>query len=136
MSAGATPGRPPGRKFAEGVTLALSALVVAGVAGFLVYEAIRGDPPAVPISVRVLSDQAREHEGGYVVPIEVRNNGRKTLKDVKVLVTRRPPGGEPQSHDFLIDYLPERSSQTIYLTLDRSPSDLRLEAKPFSYQLE
>jgi uncharacterized protein (TIGR02588 family) len=131
-----TGGRPHGRKLAEWVTLSLSALTVAGVAAFLVYEALRGDPPLVPVHVRVLADQAQRAAGRYVVPVEVRNDGRQTLKDLKVQVRYRSPDGKPQTNDFLIDYLGEGTRQKVYLYFDRHPSELQVEAEPLAYQIE
>lgn len=133
---GNTADRPRGRKFAEWVTLSLSALIVAAVATFLVVEAVRRDSPFVPVHVRVLTNQARETAGRYVVPVEVRNDGRQTLKDLKVQVTYRGPGGAPQTSDVLIDYLGEGAPQKVYLHFDRPPAELQVKAEPFAYQLE
>jgi uncharacterized protein (TIGR02588 family) len=128
--------RAVSRKLAEWVTLGTSALVVAGVAGFLIYEALREDSPFVPVHARVLMEQVRQEGGRYVVPVEVRNDGRQTLKEFKIHIRYRSIDGTPQNSDFLIDYLGERKSQKVYLYFDRAPSELRVEVEPFAYQLE
>ena len=129
-------GRPAGRKFAEWVTLSLSTLLVVGLAAFLAYEALRRDPPLVPVHVRVLTNEAQATAGRYVVPVEVRNSGRQTLKDLKVRVSYRAPDGTPQTSDFLIGYLVEGAPETVFLYFERHPSELQVKAEPFSYQLD
>lgn len=52
-------GRPSGRKVAEWVTLCVSIALVAGVAGYLVYDSTRPQEPSVPVEVLVLPEQAR-----------------------------------------------------------------------------
>lgn len=129
--------RSTGRKLAEWVTMGVSAVLVLGVAGCLLYQALRTEPPFVPARVRVLSDQARESDGRYIVPVEVSNGGVRTLKEIKVKVTYRPAqGGGEETGDFVIDYLGGRATQKVYLYFEKHPRELKVEASPFQYQLE
>lgn len=129
-------GRPAGRKLAEWVTLTLSALLVLGVAAYLVYEALRETAPFASVEVQVRTERAQQKGGRYIVPVEVRNGGRQTLKDLKLEVTYRWADGAAERGDVLIDYLGERSSHTVYLYFDRAPEDLQVTATPFAYQLD
>lgn len=129
--------RPTGRKLAEWVTLGLSVLLVLAIAGLLVYGGMKEHPPAVPVEVRVLAAQAQEVSGRYVVPVEVRNLGRRTLKDLTVRVdSTAPDGTNAPAGDVTIDYLAARAVQKIYLYFERHPRDLRIDVRPFSYRLE
>jgi uncharacterized protein (TIGR02588 family) len=128
--------RPTGRKFAEHVTLGVSVLVVISIAGFLVRGALQDRPPVVPVDVRVLTSDARQAGGRYVVPVEVRNQGRRTIKDLKVRVAHAAQDGTRETGDVTLDFVPASAVQKVYLYFDRPPRDLRVEAAPFSYQLE
>ena len=128
--------RPVQRKLAEWITLSASILIVALVAAYLIYDSTRPQQPSVPIEVRVQTAQAREEGGRYIVPVEVRNHGDRTVNALKIQVTWITPNGQPTESDFTIDYLGERASKTAYLHLDHPPDQLKLTARPFTYQLD
>jgi uncharacterized protein (TIGR02588 family) len=135
---GSLPHRPPQgvRKLAEWVSFGVSALIVVALAAYLVYDGLRTNGPIVPIEVTVAIDEAARAEARYVVPVKVRNNGRRTLTDVKVRVTHRSGGGEARSEDFDIDYLPEDAQETVYVFVDRDPREAQVEARALQYRLE
>ena len=125
-----------GRKLAEWVTMGLSVVLVLGTVGYLVYLGLRGDPPLVPVQITVLADQSREKAGRYVVPVEVRNQGQRTLKNLKVRLSQRTAGGREEAGDLTIDYLGERATATVYVYLNKDPREQPLEVEPSNYQLE
>ena len=124
------------RQFAEWVTFGVSALVVVALAGYLVYDGLREDGPAVPIEVTVQLEQAAPAGERFVVPIEVRNAGRRTLTNVKVEVTQTGAAGSPLTSSFDIDYLPKSSRETLYLYIDAHPRTAKLAARATEYRLE
>ena len=125
------------RKFAEWVSLAVSIVIIVTLAGYLLYEAVTGGGPIVPAEARVRLDQVSRAGERYVVPVEVSNRGERTMRDAKVEVTHKPsPDMPPQTQDFTIDYLAERSSQTIYIYFDRDPAQLDVRATVLHYRLE
>ena len=129
--------RPTRRKVAEWVTLCASILLIASVAGYLVYDLLRPQRPTVPVEVRVLTDQARAEGDLYVVPMEVHNRGSRTLSDLKVLVNwQSRGGGETKRQDVTIQYLGEGASTKAYLYFDQHPRELHINAQPFGYQLQ
>ncbi len=99
--------RPAGRKFAEWVTMGVSVLVVAGVAGVLGYQAMREKHAFVPIELTPLPDQVREVNGQSILPLEVKNRGGRTLQGFKARVTSHPAQGPAEEREFEIDYLGE-----------------------------
>lgn len=131
------PERPTGRKLAEWLTLGLSIVLVLGVATFLLYSALQDHPPFVPLEVRVRTDAARETDDGqFVVPVEVRNLGRRSLKSITIHFTHASADGSTESGDFLIDHLGEGATHEAYLLLDQPPSVAKPEAEASDYQLE
>ena len=128
--------RPAGRKLAEWVTMGVSLLVVAGVAGVLGYQATREKHAFVPAEMTPLLEEVREVKGQYILPIEVTNRGGRTLQGFKARVTSHPAQGPAEDRDFEIDYLGEGATQKIYLYFDRHPRDLRVRAQPLGYRLE
>lgn len=130
------PKRPIQRKLAEWITLSASILIVVLVAAYLIYDSTRSQEPAVPIEVRVQTAQAREQDGRYIVPIEIRNHGDRTVNALKIQVTWTTPNGQTTESDLTIDYLGERASETAYLYLDHPPDQLKPSARPVSYQLD
>jgi uncharacterized protein (TIGR02588 family) len=129
--------RPTRRKFAEWVTLGVSVVLVLAVAAYLFLEAVKEHPAAVPVTVRVLTEEVQEVEGTFVVPVEVMNRGERTLKELTIKVTFAggSTGGQ-EPGDITIDYLGEKAKERVYLYLDVHPRELRIAARPLSYQLE
>ena len=136
--AGKKPDSQPSRvrTLAEWVSLGISALLILALAGYLLRESGRGDTPYVRTEVRPLLDQVRQEGSTFILPVEITNGGRRMLRALKVEVTYQGPDGKEESRELDIDYLGERSSQTVYLYFDRHPRDLKVEAKPLHYQVE
>jgi uncharacterized protein (TIGR02588 family) len=131
------PDRPTGRKLAEWLTLGLSIVLVLGVAAFLLYSALQDHPRFVPLGVRVLTEAAREGAGGqFIVPVEVRNLGRRSLKAITIRFTHASADGTEESGDFIIDHLGEGATHQAYLFLDQPPTAAKPEAEVSDYQLE
>lgn len=128
--------RGTGRKLAEWVTMGLSGLLVLTVAVCLVYQAVQEDSPFAPTEVRVLAELAHRTRGKFIVPVKVRNHGRRTLQDFKVRVRYRSPQGGEETGDFTIDFLGGGATQRVYLYFDRHPRELGVKAEPFEYRLE
>lgn len=124
------------RRLAEWVSFGVSAAIVLGLAGYLIYDGLRDGGPVVPVEVSVAFDRATMADERHVVPIRVRNMGVRTLTKVKVEVTHRGRDGSTQTDDFEIDYLPEASHETLYFYLDLPPRDANITAEATQYRLE
>jgi uncharacterized protein (TIGR02588 family) len=133
---GAHGGRTAGRLVAEWVTMGISAAIILGVAGFLVWQGMNQESVFVPAEVKVRLDQTVERGGRYVVPVVVENLGRRTLKDFKVRVSFKAESGERESDDLVVDFLGERATEVLYVYFERDPRELGVEARVFSYALE
>ena len=124
------------RKAAERITMAGSVLVVLAVASFLLYEIAGPDSPYVPVSIRPRLDQVEPGDLRWLLPVEVENRGRRTLQGFKAEVVYEAPGGERGRREIEIDFLGEGSAQRHYVSFDRDPRELRIEARPLSYHVD
>lgn len=122
------------RTVAEWVSLVTSALLLLGVVVFLVSDGLREPPPFVPAETRPRIDHARRVGDQYVVPIEVRNGGDRTLRSLEIEATYRTADGKEETQELTLDYLGEGSTTTLYLYLDQEPGRAELEVRPAHYQ--
>lgn len=115
----------------EWVVFALSALLIGGVVGFLLYESvIIGDAPP-DIQLRV--GEPEQRPGYFAVPIEARNEGDHTAQGVHVEVILRAEGKEERS-DFAIQFLPRRGARQSWVTFKSDPRAGALEARVLGYE--
>jgi len=124
-----------GRKLAEWVTLLISSVLVFGLAGFLLIQALQPHSKFVMMRATPRFENTEKQGRQYFLPIEVENRGRRTVREVNIEVKWKEQG-KPQSRDVPIDYLGERSRQTIILIFDSDPKLLRVEAVPTYYRLD
>lgn len=124
-----------GRKLAEWVTLLISGVLVFGLAGFLLVQALRPHPKYVPVRATPRFEHVQKQGRQFFLPIEVENRGRRTIREVNIEV-KWMEQGKPQSRDVPIDYLGEQSSQTAIVIFEADPRNLRVEAAPTYYRLD
>lgn len=124
------------RKAAEWVTTIGSLFVILAVASFLVYEIAGPDSPFVPVAIRPRLDQVERRDERWLLPVEVENRGRRTLQGFKGEVTFEASGGERGRREIEIDFLGEGSLQRHYVSFDRDPRLLRLDARPLGYHVD
>ncbi|CAN5522410.1 hypothetical protein BH20VER1_BH20VER1_24050 [soil metagenome] len=115
----------------EWVVFSLSALLIAAVVGFLIYESanIGNAPP--DIHVQIGTPEARS--GHFAVPIEVLNKGDHTAEGVQIEVVLRGAGGEERG-EFQIQFLPRRGTREAWVTFRRDPREGELEARVLGYE--
>jgi uncharacterized protein (TIGR02588 family) len=128
--------RSAGRKLAEWVTMGVSALLILALAGYLVVEGMKPQPPYVRAEARPLIEQVRQQGERYILPVEVANHGERTLRDITMELRYVSPGGKEETREFTIDYLGEKSSQSLYFYFDEHPGGLQVEARPVSYRFD
>ena len=123
--------KAPHTTTAEWIVAALSALLVLGVLGFLIYDAVRA--PATPPDVRVEVDSIAQAGPGYLVLFRARNGGRKTAAEVLVQGELAADTGLVESAETTIDYVPAGGEQRggLYFTQDPRRLRLRLQARGY-----
>lgn len=118
----------------EKVIGGIGVLFVLGILAFLIYEALQPQtPPEITVRVARVQPVAR----GYLVEIEVKNEGELTAAAVEIEGTLTPPD-EPQAapvetSTLTIDYVPSRSSRQGGLFFQADPSQYTLEVRALGY---
>lgn len=114
----------------EWVAALLGLAVVLAALGVLVHQASSGGGPAV-IATEVT---AVERAGAsYRVEVRVVNRGERTAGQLKVEGTIDGPGGEPETSDTVIDYLPPHSTRPVSLLFTRDPRRAHLSVRAVSF---
>lgn len=116
----------------EWIVAGVGLVLVAGVIGFLIYEAFTGKrlPPDVKLSV----DSVVEIRNGFLVRITAVNEGGMTAEGVIVEAELRS-GTEPLERSrTTIDYLPPRSEKRAGLFFTRDPRQLDLQVRSLGYE--
>jgi uncharacterized protein (TIGR02588 family) len=119
------------KNWLEWTVFALSALLITAVIGFLLYEtATIGDaPPDIHLQIGT----PEQRSGYFAVPIEVMNKGDHTAEGVHIEVVLEG-GGEAETGDFEIQFLPRRGSREAWVTFTRDPRSGKLEARVLGYE--
>ena len=121
----------PKKNWFEWTVFGLSAVLLVGVIGFLIYESTAiGDAPP-DIHVQIGTPQPRA--GYFAVPIEASNKGDHTAEGVHIEVVLRT-GGKEETADFDIQFLPRRGSREAWVTFKDDPAKGTLEARVLGYE--
>jgi uncharacterized protein (TIGR02588 family) len=123
--------KKPQKNWLEWAVFALSALLITALISFLVYEsATIGDaPPDVHVEIGTAEPRA----GYFAVPIEVMNKGDHTAEGVQIEVVLKG-GGEEETGEFEIAFLPRRGSREAWVTFKSDPQNGSLEARVLGYE--
>ena len=124
------------RRLAEWLTFGVSAALVLLLGGHLSWRLREpaGDVAFAEVVLHVDGVQAQGER--YVLPIELINPSRRTLRDVLIRVRRPGPGGARESIDVVVDYLGQSSSQTLYVYLHGDPRAGSVTAEAISYRVD
>lgn len=109
-----------------GASLALIGLVV----GLLLHAHLTTGGGPADIAVTLGDPVAAD--GRYAVPVEVRNDGDTTAEDVQVRVSLT--GGEEETSEVTLPYVPYRSQRRAWVTFSRAPAPDRLAARVLGYR--
>jgi uncharacterized protein (TIGR02588 family) len=110
-----------------GCSLVLIGLVV----GLLLHEHFTtGEGPA---ALAVTLGDPVAADGRYAVAVDVRNGGDTTAEDVHVRVALTG-GGEEETSDVTLPYVPYRSQRRAWVTFSRAPASGRLAARVLGYR--
>ena len=119
------------KNWVEWTVFAFSAVLIASVIGFLVYEsAAIGDAPP-DIQVQIGTPEPRT--GYFAVPVEVLNKGDHTAEGVHIEMVLKG-AGEEEAGDFEIQFLPRRGSREAWVTFKSDPRNGTLEARVLGYE--
>ena len=123
--------KAPKKNWLEWSVFALSALLIAAVISFLVYETatIGNAPPDIHVQI----GEPQPRTGYFAVPIQVLNKGDHTAEGVHVQVVLKA-GGNEETGDFEIAFLPRRGSREAWVTFKSDPRQGTLETRVLGYE--
>jgi uncharacterized protein (TIGR02588 family) len=116
----------------EWIVAGVGLVLVAGVIGFLIYEAFTGKrlPPDVKLSVTSVN----QTRNGFLVRLTAINEGGTTAEGVIVEAELRNGTGPVERSRTTIDYLPPRSEKKAGLFFTRDPRQLELQVRALGYE--
>ena len=116
----------------ERVAAAVSTALVLFVLGLLAYDAVAR--PQTPPAVEVRADTVLRAGGLWIVEFEVFNRGHNTAAAVKVEGRITGPGGQAETSEAMMDYVPGRSRRRGGLFFRQDPRGRGLELRAHGYQ--
>lgn len=125
--AGGSPGTSP----IEWAVAAVSALLVLGVIGYLLYEALA--EPQTPPAIEVTVEAVQAVGNGYLVEFEAQNRGQTTAAGLAVEGTLRRGAEAVETASATLDYVPAEGSRRGGLYFTEDPRGYRLELRPIGY---
>ena len=116
----------------EWLTAGIGLLLVLSAIGYMAYEAVTGDE--LPPSITVAADSVTTAGGVHQVHFTARNGG--DLAGAAVVVEGRlagAAGGEEETSEATLDYVPGRSERNGGLFFSSDPRAGRLELRVLGY---
>jgi uncharacterized protein (TIGR02588 family) len=116
----------------EWIVAGVGLLLVAGVIGFLLYEAFSGNglPPDVKLSV----ESVVQTRNGYLAKITAVNEGGITAEGVDIEGELKRGTETIERSQTTIDYLPPRSNKKAGLFFIRDPRQFELHVRALGYE--
>jgi uncharacterized protein (TIGR02588 family) len=119
------------RNWLERCVFFLSALLVAGVLGFVVWDIVTSE--ATPPDLLITVGTPMRGANGWRVPVLVSNEGGKTAEQVRVAVVWRPGGEVREQAEFNLDYVPRHSRRKGWVTFASEPAAADLDVRSLGY---
>jgi uncharacterized protein (TIGR02588 family) len=126
-------GEARGRSFAEHVSFAVSALIVAGVVVLVTYLHFTRENTPADVAVRFDVGAVRRTETGYAVPVEIANTGGETGVDVRVVAALTGADGRETSAEVTVPFLAGGSRHRGVLVFPADPAAGTLAVESVSY---
>lgn len=115
----------------EWTVFGISLALILSVAGLLVYQEITGgDSPA---SLVARAGEARDTGDGYVVPVDVRNEGDTTAEEVQLEATLTWADGVERG-EAVLPLVPYRSDRRVWIAFSHDPRDGEIRVRVLGYR--
>jgi uncharacterized protein (TIGR02588 family) len=115
----------------EWFVFGLSLALILSVAGLLLYQELTGGDAPASLVARV--GEPRETAGGYVVAVDVRNEGDISAEDVRLQATLTWTGGSEQG-EAVLPLVPYRSSRRVWIGFTHDPRRGTIEVRVVGYR--
>ena len=115
----------------EWVATIVSCLLIAGLAGVLIHDAMKEHTPA---AFKVVTGRPDIVGDSYRIPVRVYNTGDAAARTVMVHVEASAPDTVFVETDLTLDWLPGKSSHSVigYLKRPTAPHVIRSEVRGYS----
>ncbi len=107
------------------------ALVLSSVS-FLLYRSLVAEAAPAGIEVRLV--QSVRTEQGYLATVMLKNTGGKSVASVRVVGVLRDGNSTPLERQFVLDYLPAKSTREILMLFPTPPSVANLVFSIHSFE--
>ena len=124
-----------GRSFAEWTTLAISITILVVIVGLITYLYIRGTQEEPRIVAEAKFDELRSEESGYYLPVEVKNEGDRTVENVVIEAELDSGSGQPQTAEISVTFLAGGEQVLGAVIFDEDPTQGDLTVRATSYKL-
>jgi uncharacterized protein (TIGR02588 family) len=115
----------------EWTVFSVSVVLILGVVVVLLQQQFTAGN--APPSIVTAEGEAIETAGGFVLPIDVRNDGDVTAEEVRVEATLTWPGGTEVGETTLA-FVPYRSHRRAWIAFSRNPGAGRLTVRVLGYR--
>lgn len=124
--------KPPKKNWLEWTIFGLSLLLILATAGVLIQQQFSlGEKPPDP---QVELGIPEVHAGYFAVPVTVTNRGDATAANLHLEVVLRLPGGESETGQMELPFLPRRSTREGWVTFHHDPGEGKLEPRVLGYE--
>lgn len=115
----------------EWILAAVSALLILGAVGFMVYEGVTA--PDTPPDLEISPDTVIATGDGYLVRFVARNRGHGTAASVTVEGTLSAGGERVETAEVVLDYVPAGARRRAGLIFSRDPRTHSLEIRALGF---
>lgn len=122
-----------GRTVAEWTTLAISAAMVVSMLGLVTYLYVRGDSQPAIVTASAQLDKLRQDDSAYYVPVQVTNEGDRTVEDVTI-EGELAVDGQVETAEITVTFLAGGERVTGAFVFSQDPSQGELTVRPISYK--
>jgi uncharacterized protein (TIGR02588 family) len=129
-----TPSDNDSRSVAEWTTLGISITILITILGLVTYLYLRGDEEPAVILVEPQMQELRQDEGGYYLPVVVRNEGDPTVEEVHIQAELDTRTGKPETAQFTISFLAGGEQVQGTFIFQHDPAKGELTARVISFQ--
>lgn len=121
------------RSFAEWVSFAIAATIIASIIGLVAYVWATGDTQP-PVLETEITPEARQAGGQFYVPFSVTNTGGGTAESVQVIAELRVNGEVIETGEQQFDFLSggEKAEGAFVFQRDPAQGDLSLRVASYS----
>ena len=122
------------RSPAEWTTFSIALLILAAIAGLIIYKwvTLQDRPPVLSVTP---NPEIREVPGQYYVPFSITNTGGETAESVQVIAELSINGEVEESGEQQIDFLASGEKQEGAFVFSRDPREGELNIRVASYKL-